>query len=70
MKNKQHSWYKIPTKYISTGVMKQQYEHVFLYFILIYIVKMTYNDTFIILYFVFEIKISRVSNTTFLMRPF
>ena len=50
--------------------MKQQYEHTFLYFILIYIVKMTYNDEFIFLSFVVEIKISCVSNTTFLIHQF
>ena len=32
---------KTPTKYISTEVIKQQYKHIFLYFILIYIVKTT-----------------------------
>ena len=36
--------------------MKQQYEHTFLYFILIYIVKITYNNEFIILSFIVEIK--------------
>ena len=47
--------------------MKQQYEHKFLYFILIYIVNLTYNDEKIFLSFIVEIKTSRVSNTTCLI---
>ena len=56
--------HKKPTKYISTGFMNQQYEYKLLYFLLIYIVKLTYNDEYIFLSFIIEIKISRVSNTT------
>ena len=44
--------------------MKQKYEHTFLYFILIYIMKLTYNDEYILLSFIVEIKIYSVSNTT------
>ena len=36
--------------------MKQQYEHTFLYFLLIYIMKLTYNDEYILLSFIVEIK--------------
>ena len=36
--------------------MTQQYEHTFLYFLLIYIVKLTYNDKYLFLYFVVENK--------------
>ena len=43
--------------------MKQQYEHTFLYFLLVYIVKLIYNDKQILLSFIVEIEISRVSNT-------
>ena len=50
--------------------MTQQYEHTFLYFLLIYIVNITYNDEYILLYFVVEIRISRVSNTNFLVYQF
>ena len=50
--------------------MKQKYEHTFLYFILIYIVKMAYNNKFILLSFIVEIKVSRVSNTKFLIHQF
>ena len=50
--------------------MKQQYEHIFMYFFLIYIVKLTQNDEYVFLSFMFEIKLSRVSNTTFLIRRF
>ena len=35
--NRQTCDTKKPTKYISAGVMKQKYDHKFLYFILIYI---------------------------------
>ena len=50
--------------------MKQQYEHTFLYFLLIYIMKLTYNDKYIFLYFIVEMKISRVSNITFMTHQF
>ena len=50
--------------------MKQQYEHAFLYFFLIYIVNLTYNDGYIFLSFVVEIKTSCVSDTTFLIHQF
>ena len=50
--------------------MKQKYEHIFLYFILIYILKLTLNNEYVFLSFIFEIKISRVSNTTFLIHRF
>ena len=50
--------------------MKQQYEHIFMYFLLIYIVKLTYSNKYIFIYFIAEIKISRVSNTTFLIHQF
>ena len=47
--------------------MKQQYEHKFMYFLLINIVKLTYNEEYIFPSFVVEIKTSRVSNTIFLI---
>ena len=50
--------------------MKQQYEHTFIYFLLIYIMKLTYNDKYILLSFIVEIKISRISNKTFLINLF
>ena len=50
--------------------MNQQYEHTFLYFLLIYIVKLTHNNEYMFLSFVVEIKISRVSNTTLLIHQF
>ena len=50
--------------------MKQEYEHSFLYFLLSYIVNMTYNDKYIFLSVIFEIKIYCVSNPTFLIHQF
>ena len=50
--------------------MKQQYEHTFLYFLLICIVDLTYNDKYIFLSLIVEIKISHVFNTTFLIHQF
>ena len=50
--------------------MKQQYEHTFLYFILIYIVNLTYNDTYKFLSLIVEVEISHVSTTTFLIHQF
>ena len=50
--------------------MKQQYEHTYLYFPLIYIVKLTHNDNYIFLSLIVEIEISRVSNTNFLIHIF
>ena len=47
--------------------MKQQCEHTFLYFLLVYIVKLAYNNEYILLSFFVEIKIPCVSNTTFLI---
>ena len=48
--------------------MKQNYEHTYLYFLLIYIVNMTHNGKYIFLSFIVEMEISRVSNTTFLIQ--
>ena len=48
--------------------MKQKCEHVSMYFLIIYILKLTYNDKYILLYLVIKIKTSRVSNTTCLIR--
>ena len=50
--------------------MKQQYEHTYLYFLLIYIVKLTHNNEYIILSLIFDMEISRVSNITFLIHQF
>ena len=50
--------------------MRQQYEDAFLYFLLVSIVNLTYNDKYIYIYFFLEIKISRVSNTIFLIHQF
>ena len=50
--------------------MKQKYEHTFMYFILIYIANLTYNDKLIFLSFIVEKKKSFVSNTTFLIHQF
>ena len=50
--------------------MNQKYEHTYMYFILIYAVKMTHNDEYIFLSLIFEMEISRVSNTTFLIHRF
>ena len=36
--------------------MKQQYEHKFMYFLLVYIVNLTYNDGYIFLFFIVEIR--------------
>ena len=36
--------------------MKQQYEHTFLYFLLIYIVNLTYNNEYVFFSFIVEIK--------------
>ena len=47
--------------------MKQQYEHKYPYFLLIYIVKLTHNDEYVFLSLIVEMEISRVSNTTFLI---
>ena len=43
------------TKYISNGVMKHKYEHTYLYFLLIYIVKLTHNNECIFLSLIVEI---------------
>ena len=50
--------------------MNQQYEVTFMHLILIYIVKLTYNNEYIFLYSIFEMEISRVSNTTVLIHQF
>ena len=50
--------------------MKQQYEHTYLYFLLLYIVKLTHNDGYILLSLMIEMEISRDSNTTFLINKF
>ena len=50
--------------------MKQQYEHTFIYFLLVYIVKLTYKDEYNLFSFIVEIKIYCVSNTTFLIHHF
>ena len=50
--------------------MKQKCEHTYLYFLLIYIVNLTHNDEYIYLYFIAEMEISRVFNTTFLIHQF
>ena len=50
--------------------MKQQSEHAFLYCILIYIMKLIYNDKYILLSFIVEIEIFSVFDTTFLIHQF
>ena len=51
--------------------MKQRYDHSFLYILLVYIVNLTNNYEYILLYFIVERKkISRVYNTTFLTHQF
>ena len=50
--------------------MKQQYEHTYLYVLLIYIVKLKHNNEYIFLSLIFEMEISCVSNTTFLIHKF
>ena len=50
--------------------MKEKYEHKYMYFTLIYIVKLTHSNENILLSLIFEMEISRVSNTTFLIHQF
>ena len=50
--------------------MKQQYENAYLYFILIYIVKLTHNEEYIFLYLIVEMEISRVANPNFMIHQF
>ena len=50
--------------------MNQQYEHTYLYLLLIYIVKLTHNDEYILLYLIFEMELSCVPNTNFLIHQF
>ena len=69
VENRQNADMKHPQT-ISTGVMKQQYEHTDMYLLLIYIVKLTCNGGYILLYFFVEIKTSCVSKKTFLIHQF
>ena len=50
--------------------MKKQYEHKFLYFLLVYIFKLTYNEECIFLYLNVELIKNYIFNTTFLIHQF
>ena len=50
--------------------MKQLYEQIYIYFLLVYIVKLTHNDEYTFLSLILEMEIFHVSNKTFLIHQF